>query len=433
VDGLNRCGFSDLDYRVGNSQSAENTDVQNDSLDAGSLQTDFIDILSPESASSVSEATQAIVGDGIMDKPSSGALLEIEKVAQAAVEKAATSSAVSSAVAVLADNLPDVKTMRIEFVEKANQVALPSFFIEEDAGLFNDELGKAKPLTRQDLVRGFKLTNQDTNLDFRPSEMEIFEVDINSDAAGVSRPEYTRLSDERARRFAALVSHLSDADQKRELFAILSGVLSRFDEIPERDIRSYLRRVIDAQEQGRLADMMENPYKYAELLKFKVQTLMTAYAIASFNRRAVDNTLLARGAWHFPKAIQAPNAIRGLRRSLYVEEAEVNHFELEVAHEIAGLDNVVFWHRNLERKGFCLNGYVNHYPDFILLTKKNNVILVESKGDDRNNDDSTLKLKLGKAWENKAGQSFKYFMVFQNIHVEGAYAKNQLATTAGRL
>jgi len=45
-----------------------------------------------------------------------------------------------------------------------------------------------------------------------------------------------------------------------------------------------------------------------------------------------------------------------------------------------GLPNIEFWHRNRERRDFKLNGFVNHYPDFIALKRSGNAILVESKG-----------------------------------------------------
>jgi len=47
-------------------------------------------------------------------------------------------------------------------------------------------------------------------------------------------------------------------------------------------------------------------------------------------------------------------------------------------------------------------------------------LLLKLKGDDRDNSDSELKLKLGKVWEAKAGSEFKYMMVFDNNPVEGA-------------
>ncbi len=435
VEGLNRCGFSERDCRV----KDEKATASSAEMPLGSQapeQEDFIDVLDSTAlpAGETAEGGSAPGGPAKSGIPVSAVIEEIEALAQEAIAPALPRAAGDAAEALsLAADAPDLKKMKLEFVNSAKRVILPSFYIKEDAGLFNDSEGIEKKLTREDLVKGFKLTNQDINLDFRPTELELYEVDIRVDARGFSRPEYTRLTEERSRGFAKLISHLSEADKKRELFAVLYGVMKRFDEIPEKDIRSYLRRVIESQEPARLDDMIQNPYQYAEILKYKVISLMTAHAIQSFQRRATENSLITKGSWKFPAVIQAPNSIKGLRRSLYEEEAEGNQFELEIANEIAGLDNVLFWHRNLERKGFCLNGYINHYPDFIAVTKRSNVLIVESKGDDRNNSDSAQKLKLGQAWEKKAGESFKYFMVFQSIHVEGAFAKNQLSAAAGRL
>lgn len=68
-----------------------------------------------------------------------------------------------------------------------------------------------------------------------------------------------------------------------------------------------------------------------------------------------------------------------------------------------------------------LNGFINHYPDFIVRTKKRKTIVVEAKGDDRDNTDSRNKLDLGKCWANKAGDGFHYFMVFDKTPFDGAY------------
>jgi type III restriction enzyme len=99
---------------------------------------------------------------------------------------------------------------------------------------------------------------------------------------------------------------------------------------------------------------------------------------------------------------------------LYEKEEKPNGFELKVINEVAQLPNISFWHRNIERKGFGLNGWINHYPDFIIYTESRNLILLETKGDDRDNSDSAEKLKLGKKWEAKCGSNFKYFMVFES-------------------
>ena len=69
---------------------------------------------------------------------------------------------------------------------------------------------------------------------------------------------------------------------------------------------------------------------------------------------------------------------------------------------------------------FRINGFLNHYPDFIVKTKAGRIIALETKGDDRDNSDSELKLKLGKLWEAKAGRDFRYMMVFENNPIDGA-------------
>jgi len=91
----------------------------------------------------------------------------------------------------------------------------------------------------------------------------------------------------------------------------------------------------------------------------------------------------------------------------------VNGLEEKVILAVAGLENVKWWHRNIERQGFYLNGFINHYPDFIVMTKKGNIVVIETKGDDRDNSDSRAKLALGKKWEALAGADrYSYFMVF---------------------
>ena len=112
-----------------------------------------------------------------------------------------------------------------------------------------------------------------------------------------------------------------------------------------------------------------------------------------------------------------------ITKSLYDREGSLNNFEHRVILGIANLENIVFWLRNLERgKGFSINGFKSsHYPDFILLTSSGNLILLETKGDHLDNSNSAAKIRLGHTWAEKAGQQFKYFMVFDKNSLEGAY------------
>jgi type III restriction enzyme len=85
----------------------------------------------------------------------------------------------------------------------------------------------------------------------------------------------------------------------------------------------------------------------------------------------------------------------------------MNYFEQYVINEVANLENKAFWHHNIEKEGFCLNSITNYYPEYIVHTKSRKVIVIETKGDHLDNDDSRKKLALGSAWANKPEIGYK--------------------------
>ena len=96
----------------------------------------------------------------------------------------------------------------------------------------------------------------------------------------------------------------------------------------------------------------------------------------------------------------------------------MNGFEESVINEIGNMANIAFWTRNNEKKGFKINGFINHYPDFIIQTKSNKTIILETKGDHL---DAEQKIRLGELWAGKAGNSYRYFMVYERRTVDRAY------------
>ena len=92
----------------------------------------------------------------------------------------------------------------------------------------------------------------------------------------------------------------------------------------------------------------------------------------------------------------------------------MNGLERELVMELTALPNVRWWHRNMARRGFYINGYINHYPDILIMTEKGTVVFAETKGEHLKNDNSRQKVRLGRAWQNAAGQRFRYYMVFRD-------------------
>jgi type III restriction enzyme len=204
------------------------------------------------------------------------------------------------------------------------------------------------------------------------------------------------------------------------------GSLNHFDYVDDADLRNYVKRVINGFNPEDMEKVKQNPLSAAEKIKRKITQLSDVFAFQRFSNLIDANSIFIHPSWSFPSAINALETISGLPKMLYEKEEKPNGFELKVINEVAQLSNIIFWHRNIdksskERKGFFLNGWINHYPDFIIYTESKNLILLETKGDDRDNSDSTEKLKLGKKWEAKCGSNFKYFMVFENNSLPDAH------------
>ena len=113
----------------------------------------------------------------------------------------------------------------------------------------------------------------------------------------------------------------------------------------------------------------------------------------------------------------------------------MNPLEQELVKQLTAIPNVLWWHRNIARHGFAINGYFNHYPDIMIMTKSGKIILAETKGEHLKNDDSQEKIELGAAWRNAAGNQYRYYMVFQNEEnlPHGAVSMGQFVETVKAL
>ncbi|HNU56623.1 MAG TPA: restriction endonuclease, partial [Flavobacteriales bacterium] len=184
-----------------------------------------------------------------------------------------------------------------------------------------------------------------------------------------------------------------------------------------------------------LHDVLQRPLAYTSRIRRKVQGLADAYAEQRFKEMLQVGKLRTEPQWRFPEKLVPGRLGPSIANSLYEREGEMNNFEARAISELGGLPNIACWHRNLGRgKGFSINGYSNnHYPDFILLTKSGKVIVLETKGDDRDNSDSAAKARLGKIWQEQCGADFRYFMVFDQNRVEGAYTLGDAKRLVGEV
>ncbi len=163
---------------------------------------------------------------------------------------------------------------------------------------------------------------------------------------------------------------------------------------------------------------------YAHKIQQKIELLEDTYRENQFYKWLDSGKIICRDSYVLPNVITPASTTDTIPYSLYeAERDDMNDFENTVIDVVVGLNNIKWWHRIIERKGFRLNAFMNHYPDFMVRTKSGNTVLIEAKGDYLDGDDSKTKLKLGRQWQSQAGRMYRYFMVFKDkdLGINGAY------------
>ncbi len=320
--------------------------------------------------------------------------------------------------------------MQTEY-EDALTMELPMFF--EDIGtslLFEHDHAK---VSRESLADGFTLADKDTQITFGMSQDDIVAVDIKNDA----RPKQIALSEREAQEFKTIVRTYPQERRKELCIDKIYQLMNRMDFLSASDLRKYIQRIVDQMSSEELSRMEGSLPAYAAQIRQKIMSLLEEYREKRFFQRIETNEIIVEPSYKFPKVISPTVTMFPIGKSLYTDEADVNDFEHKVISALAGLSNVRWWHRVIERNpnSFVLNGFINHYPDFIVATEKGNIILVETKGDDRDNSDSKAKLRLGRKWAELAGSKYRYYMVFDenDTGFEGAYRVSEFMELMKRL
>lgn len=325
-----------------------------------------------------------------------------------------------------------------DYVDRAKAIVLPQFYkrVSNDEihdGILFEELASYDVfLNKNSLLNGFKLSTQDSVINFDESSADVYKVDFDEK----KRTSAVEKISSRAK--SILLENILSKPKESQIKDVSSHIVSKLGDmtpISQQELTKYVNRVFDNLSNNQIRDIIDNEFIYISKIKKKINELTEAYAKSKFQTLLDADEVYVNDSFELPDFIVPFNLSTNIKKSLYEREASMNNFEQDMIMEIASLENIEFWHRNLERgKGFYLNGYSsNHYPDFIIYTKKGNIILIETKGDDRDNDDSRDKNRLGKTWAQKAGDNYKYFMVFQTKEVEDTYTAKGIIEVLRRL
>lgn len=431
IHSLNQAGFSARDYRVAeleaekeNSQETPasladlfaTTDTEEEEINAG-------DIKERISIPSTTLQTETFLQQAQMQSDDYNRQLEQNA---------------------LNDNMPsDIKNkaksypIKETFLPAVKSLRLPNFFIKVDAPpIFNADK-EFQPLAKEYLLKGFNLDTQDRNIDFNNTiNANGVAIDLEERNRNEYVPKYKMLSSRQTEIFKQQFFSMPTESKIDHLAKYIGRQISKIDALSEPQIIRYIKSTLAPMSNETLSELAANEAGTAETFKKKITALMLAYAEKQFKIMLDSGEIICQESYPMPERIHLTQTCLGIPKSMYAEEEQCDSFEFGVIRQIAELDNVLCWHRNQERgKGFGLNGFSNnHYPDFIVLLKSGHVILIETKGRHLDNPDSKSKIMLGRAWADKAGSKYRYFMVYEGENPpEGSWNLANVLTIIRRI
>ena len=426
VKGLNRAGFSAKDYKLADPANLE------DSKKADPLQQLSVfpatqnntELITPDDITSDIETSRITVPTET-EVPTE-TVSEIEKAAAEQVES--FNRTVAEMEASNSPSFPNeiqqlVKTYSIKdiFQEQAEKIKLPQFYLKVPASQFNfsnDADYSDEPLEKEDLLKGFELSKSDTNIAFDSITAELYRVDLDENKKEHT-PTFVRIDGELKE---GIMAYILDPARKgsrvKNFTRRIMDIIGNMYPIPDKEIEKYITRILEDFTDQQFNDFANNEYTYTDKIKQKIKAHSEAFAEKKFKDFLDTDRVFIKPSFVLPKSIAPGDTAKDISKSLYEKEGSMNSYEERIINEIGNMNNIAFWHRNIERKGFKINGFVNHYPDFIIYTKSGKTILLETKGDHL---DAEQKIRLGNLWASKAGNNYRYFMVYERRTVDGAY------------
>ena len=200
--------------------------------------------------------------------------------------------------------------------------------------------------------------------------------------------------------------------------------LSKMNCVNDRELDEYIDRVIGTMSEDQLSELEQSPYPYVVKIQGKVKELIAQHRSSVFDTWLEQDKISCLPNYSLP-AVISPTAFTSMvPKSLYTAEEDMNEYEFKVVWALSELGNVKWWHRNISRLGFQINGPVHAYPDIIVMLHSGKILMVETKGDHLDNDESKEKAKIGDQWAKLAGKQYKYYMVFETKQPDypGAYS-----------
>lgn len=314
----------------------------------------------------------------------------------------------------------NVFRMNDEFREEASALLFPQFMMEIGASLFSDN--EYVLLDLEHLSKGFTLKDKDVQIDFNTLDAEMARVDV--DDSKEATPKAWKLVGADSAFFKEWFNEQPSNIRMAHCKGLIKSKLSKLNCVNDKELQDYIDRVIETLNADQLADLEQSPYPYMLKIEKKVKSLLAAHRAKVFQLWLEQGKIVCHPNYALKSTISPTSSTSVIPNSLYTSEEDMNDYERKMIWALSSMPNIKWWHRNISRLGFMINGSTHAFPDVIAMTTGGKILMIETKGDHLDNDESKEKAKIGQQWDMLAGSNYRYFMVFESKSPDypGAYS-----------
>lgn len=314
----------------------------------------------------------------------------------------------------------NVFRMNDEFREEASALLFPQFMMEIGASLFSDN--EYVLLDLEHLSKGFTLKDKDVQIDFNTLDAEMARVDV--DDSKEATPKAWKLVGADSAFFKEWFNEQPSNIRMAHCKGLIKSKLSKLNCVNDKELQDYIDRVIETLNADQLAELEQSPYPYMIKIEKKVKSLLAAHRAKVFQLWLEQGKIVCHPNYALKSTISPTSSTSVIPNSLYTSEEDMNDYERKMIWALSSMPNIKWWHRNISRLGFMINGSTHAFPDIMAMTNSGKILMIETKGDHLDNDESKEKAKIGQQWDMLAGNNYRYFMVFESKSPEypGAYS-----------
>lgn len=361
VKGLNRAGFSDNDYKIAEPEkpqepqtvvpSTEQGDLfarqrpeSDNATEVDDLDSSKITFLIGDNQQNVNTESQEGNQDSV-EETSNTDVDEIVKKVEAEAEKEASVKNQNNKPQIPTELESQVKTYKMKdvFKESAKSLKIPQFLSDDTSQKLTNELfvelHQQKLFESEELLRDFKLGNEDSNIDFNSVETSMCRVDL--DESNNHLPTYFKID---GKQYEIIISHILNLENKKSKIENctyrLKNIIGKMYPIPDKEIELFISHVLERFTDEQFTDLMNHEYSYADKIKKKIKELSNNYNEKRFFNMVDKDLIFTEETYQLSDEIIPSKSISGLPKSLYEKEGEIDGFEREVINDVANIESV---------------------------------------------------------------------------------------------